>query len=377
LVAAGHAYRCYMTVEELAAERERARAEGRAIRSPWRDRNPPIGDNNPFVIRFRGPLEGETVVRDLVKGPVVFRNAELDDLILLRSDGAPTYNLAVVVDDHDMAITHVIRGDDHLNNAARQSLIYQAAGWNLPAFAHLPLIHGPDGAKLSKRHGAQAVSEFADLGYLPEAMRNYLARLGWGHGDAEIFSDADAISWFDVADVVRAPARLDWNKLNHLNNHYIRAADDTRLTGLTLEALVREGAAIAPDAEERLNAVIPLVKEGAKTIPELVDLCRFALAHRPVGMDTKTQALLTDEARARLRRLAASLAGMPEWTPPALAPALREFVHAEGVGLGAIGPVLRGVLSGGAPAPDLAGALAALGREEGLGRIEDALSQVR
>jgi glutamyl-tRNA synthetase len=215
------------------------------------------------------------------------------------------------------------------------------------------------------------------MGYLPEAMRNYLARLGWGHGDDEIFSDANAISWFDVTDVVRAPARLDWNKLNHLNNHYIRAADDKRLAALTLEALVREGAAIAPDAEERLAAVIPQVKEGAKTIPELADLSRFALDHRPVGVDAKTQALLTDEARRRLGRLAAWLTETADWTAPALGPALRAFAQAEGVGLGAIGPVLRGVLSGGAQAPDLAGALAALGREESLGRIEDALSQVR
>src|SRR5450432_1704876 len=231
------AYRCYMTVEELAAERELARAAGRAIRSPWRDRAPPVGENRPFVVRFKGPLDGETVVDDLIKGRVTFANKELDDLVLLRSDGAPTYNLAVVVDDHDMGITHVIRGDDHLNNAARQGLIYQALDFPLPAFAHLPMIHGPDGAKLSKRHGAQAVSEFADLGYLPEAMRNYLARLGWGHGDDEIFSDAQAVAWFDAADVVKAPARLDWNKLNHLNAHYIRLADDARLAGLVAPIL--------------------------------------------------------------------------------------------------------------------------------------------
>ena len=228
----GRAYRCYMTVEELEVERTRARAEGRAVRSPWRDREPPIGANLPFVLRFRGPKDGETIVNDLVKGPVTFANKELDDLVLLRSDGAPTYNLAVVVDDHDMGITHVIRGDDHLTNAARQSLIFEALGWEKPAFAHLPLIHGPDGAKLSKRHGAQAVSEFADMGYLPEAMRNYLARLGWGHGDDEIFSDAQAIDWFDVANVVSAPARLDWQKLNFINGQYIRAADDGRLIQL-------------------------------------------------------------------------------------------------------------------------------------------------
>lgn len=377
LLAAGRAYRCYMTVEELAVERERARAEGRAIRSPWRDRQAPAGDNRPHVIRFRGPLEGETVVEDLIKGPITFRNAELDDLVLVRSDGGPTYNLAVVVDDHDMGITHVIRGDDHLSNAARQSLIYRALNFELPAFAHVPMIHGPDGAKLSKRHGAQAVSEFADLGYLPEALRNYLARLGWGHGDDEIFSDAQAIAWFDIVDVVRAPARLDWAKLNHVNNHYIRAADDARLAQLTLEARARAGEASPTDALAKLEAVIPLVKDGAKTIPELAELTAFALKSRPVGLDARGEALLTEETRARLGRLAASLGAASDWTVASLGPALRTFAGAEGVGMGAFGPALRAVLSGGTSAPDLASALAALGKSESLGRIQDALSHVR
>jgi glutamyl-tRNA synthetase len=374
---AGRAYRCYMTVEELALERETARAEGRAIRSPWRDRDPPAGDNRNFVIRFRGPLDGETVVHDLIKGDITFRNWELDDLVLLRSDGAPTYNLAVVVDDHDMAISHIIRGDDHLSNAARQSLIYQALEFELPAFAHVPMIHGPDGAKLSKRHGAQGVSEFADLGYLPEAMRNYLARLGWGHGDDEIFGDDQAIAWFDVADVVRAPARLDWAKLNHVNNHYIRAADDGRLASLTLTALSREGFSLPADADHRLLAVIPLVKDGAKTVPELADLCRFALKARPLSLDPKGAALLTEEVRGRLARLAEALAAQSDWTVAGLGAALRAFAAAEGVGLGAFGQPLRAALSGGTSAPDLASALAALGKSESLGRLDDALSQVR
>jgi glutamyl-tRNA synthetase len=377
LLTSGRAYRCFMTVEELAAERERARAEGRAVRSPWRDREPPMGDNRPFVVRFRGPSDGETVVDDLVKGPVVFKNRELDDLVLLRSDGAPTYNLAVVVDDHDMGITHVIRGDDHLNNAARQSLIYQALDYDLPKFAHLPLIHGPDGAKLSKRHGAQAVGEFAEMGYLPEAMRNYLARLGWGHGDDELFSDAQAIAWFDVRDVVKAPARLDWAKINHLNNHYIREADVARLAALVREVLVREETPLPDDAEARLLAVIPLVRDGAKTIVELADLCRFALKTRPLALDDRIAAMLTDEVRGRMARLADALAQAPDWTPEPLTADLRAFAAAEGVGLGKIGPWLRAVLSGGAPAPDLAGALTALGREESLGRLEDALSHLR
>ncbi len=374
LLETGGAYRCWMTVEELAAEREIARAEGRAIRSPWRDRDPPAGVNLPHVVRFKGPLDGETLVHDLVKGTVRFGNRELDDLVLLRSDGAPTYNLAVVVDDHDMGITHVIRGDDHLNNAARQTLIYQALGWSLPEFAHLPLIHGPDGAKLSKRHGAQAVGEFADMGYLPEAMRNYLARLGWGHGDDELFSDAQAIAWFDVRDVVKAPARLDWNKIAHVNNHYVRAADDARLTSLTLEAMARRGETIAEDARDRLMSAVPLVKEGAKTVLELLDLSRFALVHRPIAIDAKSEALLTEEVRARLGRLAKHLWSQEDWTPAALTVALRAFAESEGVGLGKFGGPLRATLSGGLPAPDLASALTALGRDESLGRIADALS---
>ena len=370
----GRAYRCFMTVEELEVEREKARSEGRAIRSLWRDRDASEGGDKPFVVRFKGPLEGDTVVDDLVKGPVRFQNKELDDLVLLRSDGTPTYNLAVVVDDHDMGVTHVIRGDDHLNNAARQSLLYQALDFAVPAFGHIPLIHGPDGAKLSKRHGAQAVAEFADMGYLAEAMRNYLARLGWGHGDDEIFSDDQAIEWFDVADVVKAPARLDWAKLNHINSHYIRLADDGRLAVLALKAHRGREVHLPADALERLKAVIPLVKEGAKTIPELADLTIFALKPRPLTLDGKTQQVLTDpDTRGRMGRLAEALKASKTWNPAALEADLKEFAAQEGVGLGKIGPGLRGILSGGAVAPDLASTLTALGREESLGRLQDAL----
>ncbi|MCC7267442.1 MAG: glutamate--tRNA ligase [Caulobacteraceae bacterium] len=377
LLARGAAYRCYMTVEELAAERELARAEGRVVRSPWRDQAADLGDNRPFVVRFRSPQEGDTVVRDLVKGEVRFQNRQLDDLILLRSDGSPNYNLAVVVDDHDMGVTHVIRGDDHLNNAARQSLIWQAMGWELPAFAHLPLIHGPDGAKLSKRHGAQAVSEFDDMGYLPEAMRNYLARLGWGHGDDEIFSDAQAIQWFDVADVVSAPARLDWAKLNHINNHYIRQADAGRLAKLTADIHAGRGWALRPGDDEVLQRTIPLVRDGAKTMLELADATVFALKPRPLELPEKALAQLTEETRQRLARLRERLAAAASWDVPGLEAELRDFAEAEGVGLGKFGPALRAVLSGGSPAPDLAGAMVSLGHEEAIGRIDDALSQVR
>ncbi|HEX8232235.1 MAG TPA: glutamate--tRNA ligase [Caulobacteraceae bacterium] len=374
LLARGRAYRDYTTPEELEAERERARAEGRAIRGPGRDLPPDPADDRPHVIRFKGPLEGETLVDDLIKGPVRFRNKDLDDLVLLRSDGAPTYNLAVVVDDHDMGITHVIRGDDHLNNAARQTLIYQALGWQVPSFAHVPLIHGPDGAKLSKRHGAQAVGEYADMGYLPEALRNYLARLGWGHGDNELFTDEQAAAWFDVRDVVKAPARLDWAKLNHVNQHYIRLADDRRLASLTAEQLAKMEESPGGAAPDDLLRVIPLVKEGAQTTVQLAELCVFALKTRPLTLNEKTVRLLTDETRARLGRLRGRLAEEEDWSATALEPAIRAFAEAEGVGIGKFGQALRGVLSGGAPAPDLASTLAALGREEALGRIDDALS---
>jgi glutamyl-tRNA synthetase len=370
----GSAYRCYMTPEELDAERETARAEGRVIRSPWRDTAAGDAPNRSFVVRLKSPLDGETLVADEVKGEVRFKNRDLDDLILLRTDGNPTYNLAVVVDDHEMGVTHVIRGDDHLNNAARQTLIYQGLGWDVPVWAHLPLIHGPDGAKLSKRHGAQAVGEFDAMGYLPEAMRNYLAKLGWGHGDDEIFSDEQAVSWFDIKDVVGAPARLDWAKLNHLNNHYIRQAGVGRLTGLV--AAILDGRGVSADLAV-LERTIPLVRDGAKTTLELADATIFALKSRPLELPEKALALLTDETRERLCRLRDSLrhdlddAG---WTVPALEAHIRAFAEREGVGIGKFGPALRAILSGGSPAPDLAGALVALGREESLGRFDDALS---
>jgi glutamyl-tRNA synthetase len=375
LQALGRAYPCFMTAEEQEHERDVARAEGRAIRSPWRDRDPAEGGDRSFVIRFKGPVDGETIVDDLVKGPVRFGNKELDDLVLLRTDGTPTYNLAVVVDDHDMGITHVIRGDDHLNNAARQSLIYQALGWNLPKFGHLPLIHGPDGAKLSKRHGAQAVGEFNDMGYLPEAMRNYLARLGWGHGDNELFSDAQAIEWFDVVDVGSSPARLDWAKLNHINQHYIRLAPTERLLPLVGAVFQSRGVVIDAPALGRIRDTIPLVKDAAQTTLELADLTLFALHARPLTFTDKAQKLLTEETVERLGRVKLILAAHADWTPAPLDLALHDFVKAEGIGLGKIGPAIRAVLSGGAPAPDLGSALAALGRDESLGRFEDALSR--
>ena len=375
MLARGSAYRCYMTADELAHERELARAGGRVIRSPWRDRGPGNYDEaQPYVVRLKAPLEGETIIADQVKGDVSFKNKDLDDLILLRTDGTPTYNLAVVVDDHDMGITHVIRGDDHLNNAARQTLIYQGLGWDVPVWAHLPMIHGPDGAKLSKRHGAQAVSEFDDMGYLPEAMRNYLTKLGWGHGDDEIFSDAQAAEWFDIRDVVGAPARLDWAKLNHINNHYIRLAEPARLAELVVKILKSRDWALHDGDTAILQRTIPLVRDGAKTTLELADNVVFALKRRPLELPEKIVGMLSDETRGRLGRLRERLAGEAAWGVTGLEALLRAFAESEGVGLGKIGPALRGVLSGGSPAPDLAGALVSLGKAESLGRIDDALS---
>ncbi|MGZ6015039.1 MAG: glutamate--tRNA ligase, partial [Phenylobacterium sp.] len=305
----GSAYRDYMTPDELEAERTTARAEGRVVRSPWRDLSPNDAPDRPFVVRLKAPLEGETLIDDQVKGRVTFQNKDLDDLILLRTDGTPTYNLAVVVDDHEMGVTHVIRGDDHLNNAARQTLIYQGLGWTPPVWAHLPLIHGPDGTKLSKRHGAQAVSEFADMGYLPEAMRNYLAKLGWGHGDDEIFNDEQAVAWFDIGDVVGAPARLDWDKLNHLNNHYIREAEVRRLVALTSDILKSREWKLRSTDEALLERTIPLVRDGAKTLLDLADAVVFVLKRRPLDLPEKAQSALTDEVRGRLTRLRDDLAG--------------------------------------------------------------------
>jgi glutamyl-tRNA synthetase len=375
MLAAGTAYRDWMSPEETEAARAEAHARGEALRSPWRDLAPgPDQTGRPFVVRLKAPVDGETVVTDLVQGEVRWKNKDLDDLVLLRSDGTPTYNLAVVVDDHDMGVTHVIRGDDHLNNAARQTLIYQGLGWTAPSFAHIPLIHGPDGAKLSKRHGAQAVGDFAHQGYLPEAMRNYLTRLGWGYGDAEIFSDEQAIEWFDIKDVGRGASRLDWDKLAHVNAHWMRLADDARLAALTAGVLARRGEPAGPDVEARLALAVPFLKDRAKTTLELADQAAFVLKQRPLTLDDKTRGLLNDETRARLSRLRDRLALFQSWDVFALEAELKSFAEEEGVGFGKIGPGLRGVLAGGAPAPDLSKTLVALGREESLGRLDDALS---
>ena len=374
LVAKGRAYACFMTQEETEIAREEAREAGHALRSLWRDRTPTASElEQPHVIRFKGPLGDALVVPDAVQGDVTFNTKDMDDLILLRSDGNPTYNLAVVVDDHDMGITHVIRGDDHLNNAARQSLIYMAFGWDLPTFAHIPLIHGPDGAKLSKRHGAQAVGDYQGLGYLPEAMRNYLARLGWSHGDDEIFDDAQAIEWFDVSGINKAPARLDFAKLGSVNAHWIRVADDARLVNLVMAELIATGHKEAPDTREIVTRTLPLVKERAQTIVQLAEQVQFAVAKGPVPLDEKTKNLLNEETISRLNRLHENVLLWDNWSSDYIDGQLKKFVENEGVGFGKIGPVLRGILSAGHPAPDISKLLASIGREESLVRLTGGL----
>jgi glutamyl-tRNA synthetase len=378
LLETGHAYRDFLTAEETGALRDAAKAEGRDFVSPWRDRQPSVDDLlKPHTVRFRRPLDTAVIVEDAVQGSVRWDTASLDDLVILRSDGAPTYNLAVVVDDHDMGVTHVIRGDDHLNNAARQSLIYDALGWTRPVFAHIPLIHGPDGAKLSKRHGAQAVHEYAAMGYLPEGMRNYLARLGWAHGDEELFSDAQAREWFDLTGVGRAPARLDFDKLAHVNAHWLRLAADDRLAQLTLDAHLAAGRDLHEGDEARLQQAMPFVKDRARTLVELADQTGFVLARRPLPLDEKARALLSGETLDRIARLRARLALFQSWDVFALEAELKAFAGEEGVGFGKIGPPMRAALTGGTASPDIARTLSALGREEALGRLDDALQQTK
>ena len=376
LLARGRAYYCYCTPAELEAMREKARAEKRSVRidSPWRDRDPSEApaDISP-VIRLRAPQDGATTIRDLVQGEVTRSNAELDDLILLRADGTPTYNHSVVVDDHDMSITHVIRGDDHLNNAFRQTQIYRALDWPVPEFAHVPLIHGADGAKMSKRHGAIGVEQYRELGYLPEALRNYLLRLGWSHGDDEIIATEDAISWFDIADVGRSAARFDQAKLDSVNAHYIRAADDMRLVALVAERLEKEfGGALSHIQRERLRKAMPGLKPRAKTIVELAQKARVYVA--PISLAADAAKALTAEARERLGALGTALAplGEPEWTAPVLEAELRRFSERAGVKLGAIAQPMRAALTGSLASPGIFEVMEVLGRGESLARIENA-----
>jgi glutamyl-tRNA synthetase len=364
----GAAYRCYMTQEELAAQREAAQRDRRPFRinSPWRDVAQQQGDK-PFVIRLRAPRDGETVIDDRVQGRVTVQNAELDDFILLRSDGTPTYMLAVVVDDHDMGVTHVIRGDDHLNNAFRQLAIIRAMGFPEPVYAHVPLIHGPDGAKLSKRHGALGVDAYRDeLGYLPEAVDNYLLRLGWGHGDAEIISRQQAIEWFDLDHVGKSPSRFDFKKLENLNGHYIREADDARLVDLIAPEL-----GISANQKPLLVQAMPELKARAHTLHQLADGARFLFDARPIEVDQGAAALLTPDARALLASAHEELAALAEWDAASLEAAIREVAEGSGVKLGKVAQPLRAALTGRTTSPGIFDVLALLGRDESLARIAD------
>jgi glutamyl-tRNA synthetase len=375
LLAKGRAYKCYATPEELDEMRQAARAAGRSMRydGRWRDREPPAAlSNAPYVIRLKAPTSGVTTVADLVQGEVTVENAQLDDMVLLRSDGTPTYMHSVVVDDHDMAITHVIRGDDHLTNAFRQKQLYDACGWTPPQFAHLPLIHGPDGAKLSKRHGAVSVEVYRDLGYLPEALRNYLLRLGWAHGDAEIIPTAQAIEWFDLEAVGRSPARFDFTKLQSVNGHYIRERPDGELARLIAPRLAESlGAPLSAAALDRLERAMPDLKKRAKTLVDLADSARFYLAARPLPLDAKAGAALAGGGRVTLARLTPALAGIDDWQPAALEQAVRGFAETHALKLGDVAQPLRAALTGSLVSPPIFDVMAVLGRDETLGRLAD------
>ncbi|SHN85991.1 glutamate--tRNA ligase [Bradyrhizobium erythrophlei] len=380
LLAAGKAYHCYATPEELTAMREKARAEGRTrlYDGLWRDRDPseaPAGMKP--TIRLRAPQTGETVIEDQVQGRVVWQNENLDDLVLLRGDGTPTYMLAVVVDDHDMAITHIIRGDDHLINAARQKQIYDALGWGIPSMSHIPLIHGPDGSKLSKRHGALGVDAYRAMGYLPAALRNYLVRLGWSHGDQEIFSTEEMIAAFDLSGIGRSAARFDFPKLENLNGHYIRHTDDQSLVRMFEGVLpyVPNSAGLSAKLNDQTRAqllqAMPSLKERAKTLIELIDSAYYIFADRPLEIDTKAAAILTPENRLLIGRLRVALWEVKDWSAEATETAMRAFADQNGLKFGAVAQPLRAALTGRTTSPGIFDVLAVLGREESLARLDD------
>ncbi|RLQ87966.1 glutamate--tRNA ligase [Notoacmeibacter ruber] len=380
LLEAGQAYKCFATPEELTEMREQAKAEKRPPRydGRWRDRDPAEApEGAPYSIRLKAPRDGETIVRDKVQGDVRFPNKDLDDFIILRSDGNPTYMLAVVVDDHDMGVTHIVRGDDHLTNAARQTLIYQAMGWDVPVMAHIPLIHGPDGAKLSKRHGALGVEAYRAMGYLPQALRNYLVRLGWSHGDDEVMSLDQMIEWFALEDINKGAARFDFKKLEALNGQYMRAADADELTQTLLETLphLPGGPELAErlddSRKEQLRLAMPGLKERAKTLVELVGASEFIVASRPVPLEEKAAQLLDADAKALLSRLEPQLQAVDNWAPEPLEQVIRDFAEAEELKLGKVAQPLRAALTGRAVSPGVFDVMVVLGRDESLARLGD------
>lgn len=374
MLARGAAYKCFASQEEIEAFREAATAEKRSTlyRSPWRDADPATHPDAPFVIRMKAPQTGETVIEDAVQGTVTFRNDLLDDMIVLRSDGTPTYMLAVVVDDHDMGVTHVIRGDDHLQNAARQTMVYTAMGWEIPVWAHIPLIFGPDGKKLSKRHGATGVEEYQIMGYPAAGMRNYLTRLGWSHGDDEFFTTEQAKEWFNLEGIGRAPARLDFKKLENLCGQHIAASDDAALLH-ELEAYLQ--AAGQPPLTDRqrdnLSRAMYCLKERAKKFPELLEKAEFALNSRPVVPDEAAAKSLDPVSRGILKTLTPQLQ-TATWTKEMLEPILTEAAAAHGIGFGKLAAPLRAALAGRSATPSVYDMLLVLGRDESLARLEDA-----
>ncbi len=374
LLAAGNAYKCFSTPDEISAFREAARAEGRStlFRSPWRDADPAVHPDAPYVIRIKAPLEGETIIRDQVQGDVTIRNDQLDDMVLLRSDGTPVYMLAVVVDDHDMGVTHVIRGDDHLNNAARQMMIYEAMGWDVPVWAHIPLIHGPDGKKLSKRHGALGAQEYQAMGYPAAGMRNYLARLGWSHGNDEFFTDEQAREWFDLSGIGKSPARFDFKKLDNLSGQHIAAMDDA--------ALRQEIAAFLPKSDlpplsssqlDSLEKAMYCVKDRAKNFPELLEKAHFTLAERPIEPDEKAAKNLDPVSRGILKELTPQLQNA-SWTRENLEAILNAFAESKDTKFGKLAGPLRAALAGRAATPSVFDMMLVLGRDETLRRMSDA-----
>lgn len=380
LLALGQAYRCYASQEELAQMREKAKAEGRPPRydGHWRDRDPseaPAGVKP--VIRIKAPRDGETIVRDRVQGDVHFPNKDLDDFIIQRSDGNATYMHAVVVDDHDMGVTHIIRGDDHLTNAARQQLIYQALGWDVPVMAHIPLIHGPDGAKLSKRHGALGVEAYRAMGYLPSALRNYLVRLGWSHGDDEVMTLEQMTEWFEVEDINKGAARFDFQKLEALNGIYMRQSEDRELRDQLLNTLpfLDKAGVIPLDMDEegrgKLLAAMPGLKERAKTLNELADSAQYLFVQRPLTLDEKAAAILDEEARAVISGLLPALEGLENWNLEETEAAVRAYAQEAGLKLGKVAQPLRAALTGRSTSPGVFDVLAVLGREESLARLND------
>jgi glutamyl-tRNA synthetase len=383
LVAAGKAYRCYATPQELEEMREKARAEGRPPRydGRWRDRDPSEAPEGVKpAIRIKAPQEGETLVRDRVQGDVRFPNKDLDDFIILRSDGNPTYMHAVVVDDHDMGVTHIIRGDDHLTNAARQTIIYEAMGWDVPVMAHIPLIHGADGAKLSKRHGALGVEAYRAMGYLPEALRNYLARLGWSHGDDEIMSTQDMIGWFEIEDVNKGAARFDFAKLEALNGVHMRRMDDAALFEqllATLPYIEQRGAfPLEPNEQQRamLLAAMTGLKDRAKTLVELVDSAQYLFVTRPLALDEKAAQILDADARATIAGLLPELEALEEWSAASAEAVVRSYAEKTGLKLGKIAQPLRAAATGRSTSPGVFDVLAVLGKEESIGRLRDQAS---